>query len=220
MAGRWNDGHRFEGRVAIVTGASGALGGASPRALAREGASVALAYRSGAEAVDEITAAGGRAHAAPLDITDKGSVRGFVEGAVARYGGVDALVNAAGRIDAADAVRFADTEPEAWDQLFAVDVKGTFLMCRAVVPHMQARGGGAIVNFAGSYGNGVDQENMVNSVAVSYCAAKGAVRGFTAARPATSRRTSGSTRSRPGRSRRTGTPTGASPPRTWRRPSP
>ena len=185
MAQRWNDGHRFAGRVAIVTGASGALGGASARALAREGAHVALAYRSGAEAaaaaVDEIAAAGGTAHAAPLDITDAGSVQAFVDDAVTRHGGVDVLVNAAGRIDAADAVRFADTEPAAWDALFAVDVKGTFLMCRAVVPHMQARGGGAIVNFAGSYGNGVDQENMVNSVAVSYCAAKGAVRGFTAA---------------------------------------
>ena len=184
MPGRWNDGHRFTGRVAIVTGASGALGGACARALAREGAGVALAYRSGADAAgraaDEIAAAGGSAHAARLDITNPRSVQTFVDEAVARFGGIDVLVNAAGRIDAADAVRFADTEPEAWDQLFAVDVKGTFLMCRAVVPHMEARGGGAIVNFAGSFGNGVNQENMVNSVAVSYCAAKGAVRGFTA----------------------------------------
>ena len=184
MTARWNDGRRFAGRVAIVTGASGALGGACARALAREGASVALAYRSGAdaaaEAVDEIAAAGGTAHAAHLDITDERSVQAFVDDAVARYGGIDVLINAAGRIDAADAVRFAETDPAAWDALFAVDVKGTFLMCRAVVPHMEARGGGAIVNFAGSYGNGVNQENMVNSVAVSYCAAKGAVRGFTA----------------------------------------
>ena len=184
MTARWNDGRRFSGRVAIVTGASGALGGACARALACEGACVALAYRSGtdaaAEVVNEIAAAGGTAHAAHLDITDERSVRGFVDDTVALYGGIDILINAAGRIDAADAVRFADTDPDAWDALFAVDVKGTFLMCRAVVPHMGARGGGAIVNFAGSYGNGVNQENMVNSVAVSYCAAKGAVRGFTA----------------------------------------
>ena len=115
MTARWNDGHRFAGRVAIVTGASGALGGVCARALAREGASVALAYRSGAgaatEAVDEIAAAGGTAHAAHLDITDEHSVQAFVDDAVARYGGIDVLINAAGRIDAADAVRFADTDP-------------------------------------------------------------------------------------------------------------
>lgn len=185
MSGRWNDGHRFADRVAIVTGASGVLGGASARALAREGAKVALSYRGGADlahqAVNEIEAAGGIACSAHLDVTDPQSVQAFVDEAVERFGGVDVLVNAAGRIDAADAVRFRDIDPAAWDALFEVDVKGTFLMCRAVVPHMEARGGGAIINFAGSFGNGVNQENMVNSVAVQYCATKGAVRGFTAA---------------------------------------
>ncbi len=182
MSSRWNDGRRFTDRVAIVTGASGALGGASARALAREGAKVALSYRGGADvarqAVQEIEAAGGIACAAHLDITDPGSVQAFVDETVARFGGVDVLVNAAGRIDAADAVRFRDIDPAAWEALFEVDVKGTFLMCRAVVPHMDARSGGAIVNFTSTFGNGVNQENMVNSCAVQYCAAKGAVRGF------------------------------------------
>ncbi len=184
MPRQWNNGNRFEGRVAIVSGASGVLGGATARALAREGARVALGYRSAREAAQatltDIEAAGGTAHAGRLDITAPQSVAAFVEDTVARYGGVDILINAAGRIDAADAVRFRDIDPDAWDALFDVDVKGTFLMCQAVVPHMDARGGGAIVNFAGSYGNGITKENMVNSVAVQYCAAKGAVRGFTA----------------------------------------
>ena len=100
---------------------------------------------------------------------------------VERHGAVDVLVNTAGRIDAADAVRFDRIDPDAWDTLFRIDVKGTMLMCAAVVPHMRAAGGGAIVNFSGSYGNGVNQDNLVNSVAVQYCAAKGAVRAFTAA---------------------------------------
>ena len=93
---------------------------------------------------------------------------------VERFGTVDVLVNAAGRIDAADAVRFDRSIPDAWDTLFRIDVKGTMLMCAAAVPHLRAAGGGAIVNFSGSYGNGVNQENLVNSVAVQYCAAKGA----------------------------------------------
>jgi NAD(P)-dependent dehydrogenase (short-subunit alcohol dehydrogenase family) len=181
----WNDGHRFRGRVAIVTGAGGALGGAVARALGCEGASVALSYRRSREsaeaAVSEIEQAGGTAYAAPLELTDPDSVDGFVGEAAERFGRIDVLVNTAGRIDAADAVRFARIEPAAWRALFDVDVYGTFLMCRAAVPHMQRGGAGAIVNFSGSYGNGVDQDNMVNSVAVQYCAAKGAVRAFTAA---------------------------------------
>ncbi len=185
MAGCMNDGRRFEDRVAIVAGGSGVLGGACARALAREGAKVALSYRGGeevaAENLRQIEAAGGTGHMAPLDVTDPASVAAFVAGTVEHYGGIDVLINAAGRIDAADAVRFRDIDLDAWDTLFRIDVKGTFLMCREVVPQMEARGGGAIVNFAGSFGNGVNQENMVNSVAVQYCAAKGAVRGFTAA---------------------------------------
>jgi NAD(P)-dependent dehydrogenase (short-subunit alcohol dehydrogenase family) len=180
----YNDGRRFPDRVAIVTGASGALGGAVARALGREGAKVALAYRGGREAaeraVDEIAAAGGTAHADVLDVTDQDTVERFVARTAERYGGIDVLVNCAGRIDPADAVRFADVDPVAWDALFDVDVRGTLLMCRQVVPYMHAGGRGAIVNFSGSYGNGVTQENMVNSVAVQYCAAKGAIRAFTA----------------------------------------
>ena len=185
MSSRWNDGRRFEGRVAIVTGASGVLGGASAVALAREGAKVALSYNRTKDVAEEnlrkIEAAGGTAHMASLDVTDEASVKAFVDDTVDRYGGVDVLLNSAGRIDAADAVRFQDIDGDAWDTLFRIDAKGTMLMCQAVVPHMQARGGGSIVNFAGSYGNGVNQDNLVNSVAVAFCSAKGAVRGFTTA---------------------------------------
>ena len=177
-------GRRFAGQTVIVTGGSGALGGASARAFAAEGASVAVGYRNGREAaqslVEEIAAEGGTAHADRLDVTDTASTEAFVNSTADRYGRIDVLVNAAGRIDASDAVRFKDIDPDAWDALFAVDVKGTYLMCRAVVPHMQKAGGGSIVNFSGSYGNGVNQDNLVNSVAVQYCAAKGAVRAFTA----------------------------------------
>lgn len=185
MESRWNDGTRFAGRSVIVTGGSGALGGTTARAFAREGARVAISYRGGrdvAEAlVADIVASGGQAVALPLDLTDERSVEYFVSDVVERHGTVDVLVNSAGRIDAADAVRFDRINADAWDTLFRIDVKGTMLMCAAVVPHLRANGAGVIVNFSGSYGNGVNQENLVNSVAVQYCAAKGAVRAFTAA---------------------------------------
>ena len=185
MEARWNDGTRFAGRSVIVTGGSGALGGATARAFAREGARVAISYRGGRDAAEalvaDVVATGGQAVALQLDLTDEHSVEQFVSAVVERHGTVDVLVNSAGRIDAADAVRFDRIDPAAWDALFHIDVKGTMLMCAAVVPYLRANGGGVIVNFSGSYGNGVNQENLVNSVAVQYCAAKGAVRAFTAA---------------------------------------
>jgi 3-oxoacyl-[acyl-carrier protein] reductase len=180
---QWNDGRRFEGKVAIVTGAGGALGGAVARALGREGATVALGYRSSEESANqakaEIEAAGSSGHAAQLEVTDAASVASFVADVAERYGRIDVVVNAAGRIDPADAVRFADSDADTFATLLDVDLLGSFRVCQAAVPHLRATGNGAIVNFSGSYGNGVNQENVVNSVAVTYCAAKGGVRAFT-----------------------------------------
>jgi 3-oxoacyl-[acyl-carrier protein] reductase len=183
--GQWNDGHRFAGRVAIVTGAGGALGGAIARALGREGATVALGYRSSEQPAREnlaaVEAAGSQGHVAPIEVTDGESVESFVADVAERYGRVDVVVNAAGRIDPADAVRFADSRADEFARLLDVDLIGSFRVCQAALPHLKASGNGAIVNFSGSYGNGIDQENVVNSVAVTYCAAKGGVRAFTSA---------------------------------------
>ena len=131
--------------------------------------------------VEEIVSGSGEAFASPVDVTDERSVEAFVRAAAERFGGIDVVVNAFGRIDARDAVRFDDIDALAWDALFRVDVKGTFLMCQATVPYLRRSSAGVIVNFSGSYGNGTNQENLVNSVAVAYCAAKGAIRAFTAA---------------------------------------
>jgi 3-oxoacyl-[acyl-carrier protein] reductase len=181
----WNNGRRFEERVAIVTGAGGALGGAVARALGREGATVALGYRSSEdsarEALAEVEGTGAGGHVAQLEVTDDASVTEFVTDVAERYGRIDVVVNAAGRIDPADAVRFAESDPAAFATLLDVDLLGTFRVCRAAAPHLRATGNGAIVNFSGSYGNGTNQENVVNSVAVTYCAAKGGVRAFTSA---------------------------------------
>lgn len=95
------------------------------------------------------------------------------------YGRIDVLVNTAGRIEEADTVRFDQMSAEAATALLAVDVIGAMRMCHAVIPHMRRHGHGAIINFSSSYGNGVTPENAINWVPVTYCAAKGAIRGFT-----------------------------------------
>lgn len=180
----WNDGRRFSGRVALVTGAGGTLGGAVAAGFGREGASVVVGYRRSqaeAEAVAaEIMAAGGEACAAQLDVTDQASVDGFLAQAYELYGRVDVLVNTAGRIDEADTVRFEAMDAEAATALLMVDVVGTMRMCHAVIPFMRRHERGVIINFSSTYGNGVSPENPINWVPVTYCAAKGAIRGFTA----------------------------------------
>jgi 3-oxoacyl-[acyl-carrier protein] reductase len=179
----WNDGRRFSGRVALVTGAGGTLGGAVAAGFGREGASVVVGFRSSeaaAEAVAAgIVAAGGAACAVQLDVTDQASVDRFVAQADTSYGRIDVLVNTAGRLDEADTVRFEDMDPRAATALLDVDVIGTMRMCHAAIPIMRRHGRGVIINFSSTYGNGVTPENPINWVPVTYCAAKGAIRGFT-----------------------------------------
>src|SRR5438874_10139096 len=126
MGARWNDGRRFEGRVAVVTGGGGTLGGAVARRFGSEGASVAIGYRSSrsqaTEVVAELESRGGRAHSGPLDVTDQESVDRFVADVVGCYGRLDVLVNAAGRLDEADTVRFSELNTAAASVLLQVDV--------------------------------------------------------------------------------------------------
>ena len=183
MGAQWNDGRRFEGRVAIVTGGGGTLGGAVARGFGSEGASVALGYRSSrsqaAEVAEELEGRGGQAHCGHLDVTDQDSVDAFVADIAQRYGRLDVLINAAGRLDEADTLRFSELDTAAANALLQVDVIGTMRMCHAVMPMMLEHGGGAIVNFSSTYGNGTNPENAINFVPVTYSTAKGAIRGFT-----------------------------------------
>src|SRR3954449_6846150 len=183
MDAQWNDGRRFEGRVAVVTGGGGTLGGAVARGFGSEGASVAIGYRSSdakaAEVVADLEGGGGQAHSGHLDVTDQGSVDAFVADVAERYGRLDVLVNAAGRLDEADTVRFSELDTAAASALIQVDVIGAMRMCHAVRPRMLEGGGGSILNFSSTYGNGINPDNAINFVPVTYSTAKGAIRGFT-----------------------------------------
>jgi NAD(P)-dependent dehydrogenase (short-subunit alcohol dehydrogenase family) len=137
---------RLAGQVALVTGAGRGIGRAVAAAFAREGALVVLASRSARELASlqrEIEAAGGRALAAPTDVRQEPAVAALVNRALAEAGRIDCLVTAAGL---AAFGPLADAKTGDWDQLMAVNLRGAFLCCRAVLPTMTAQRRGTIIN--------------------------------------------------------------------------
>ncbi len=164
------------GRVALVTGAATGIGRATARALAQAGASVAVNHRQqpseAATLVLELQALGVRAAAFDADVTRAADVAHMVDAVATTLGAVDVLVNNAGIILEQP---LTETLEDDWDRLLAVDLKSVFLVTRAVLPGMQARQRGAIVNIASDLGI-LGRANFT-----AYCAAKAGVIGLTRA---------------------------------------
>ncbi len=157
---------RLEGRIALVTGGASGIGAATARRLTAEGARVWVADidLAGAQSVaGEIDGA-----AVEMDVADEASVRA----AVVEAGQVDVLVNNAGTDRFAF---FVNTDPELWDFVLGVNLRGTIAVTHAVLGGMQQRGRGAIVNVASEAGRVGSQGSAV------YSAAKAGVIGFTRA---------------------------------------
>lgn len=163
---------RLTGQVAVVTGAGRGIGRAVAAAFAREGAFVVLAARSPREIASvqrDIEAAGGRALAVATDVRQEPAVAALVSRALAEGGRIDCLVTAAG-LAAFGPV--ADAKTADWDQLMAVNLRGAFLCCRAVLPAMTAQRRGTIINI----GSVVTSRTLPGSGA--YTAAKYGLLGF------------------------------------------
>lgn len=164
---------RLEGKTALVTGAGRGIGRAIALKLAAEGADVVVndIIAENAQAVArEVEALGRRGRAAPADITDLERVQAMVDGAIASLGKLDVLVNNAGWDKFS---LFSESDPQIWDRIIAINLKGMLNCTKAVLRHMAERQYGKIVNIASDAGR-------VGSTGESvYSACKGGIIAFT-----------------------------------------
>jgi len=163
---------RLEGKVALITGGANGCGYAAARLFAREGARVGIVDLPGARGEDaaaELAAEGFEAVFAPADVSVAAQVDAAVVAVQDRFGPVTVLLNHAGILAAGP---FLDTDEAEWDRVMAVNVKGMYLVTRAVLPKMIAAGGGSIVctsSISGVVGTPME---------VLYCTSKGACHMF------------------------------------------
>lgn len=164
----------LDGRVAIVTGGGGEIGGAIARRFAAEGASVLVGDVSAEKAqavVGDIASKGGIAEAHGLDVTDPAQCEAAVAKAVAAFGKLTTLANVAATVTPLGTVETLSYED--WRSAFTVNLDGMFFMSKFAVPEMRKAGGGAIVNIASSHGHiGMPKRP-------AYCSSKAAVLQFT-----------------------------------------
>lgn len=165
------------GKVAVVTGASSGLGADAARAYAEYGADVALLARrlDRLESLAaEIGKTGRQALPVACDVSDEASVKAAVDTVTARFGKADILLNNAG---VAVPGTVEELEAEEWDRAMAINVKGMYLMCKYIVPHMRRQKYGRIVNVASI--NAVIGDKNPQLARHVYNASKAAVRGLT-----------------------------------------
>lgn len=165
----------LQDKVALVTGGAQGIGEAICRAYAEQGAHVAVADmqldKAQAVARDISSTTGRQAISVQVNITQKLAVQAMISQVVSQFGRINILVNSAGILKPHLIVDFPEGE---WDAVFAVNVKGTFLVSQAVAKQMiTQKTGGAIINISSASGKKPDRSES------AYCASKSAINGFT-----------------------------------------
>ncbi|HIF13770.1 MAG TPA: SDR family oxidoreductase [Dehalococcoidia bacterium] len=173
----------FEGKTAIITGAAQGIGRAVALELAERGANLLLADIQSAKVESvaaEIRASGSKATATAVDVTDSNSVTSMVELAISEFEQVDILVNDAGGSGTEGVLRIEEVSEDRWDAQVDLNLKGAFLCCKAIVPHMRRRGSGRIVNLSSSNAKGHFGPLNTSGIRLPYAAAKAGIIGLTA----------------------------------------
>ena len=163
----------LKGKVAMVTGSSKGLGEVAATALAKAGADVAVCGRNRADidrVVEKLHSAGGRAAGFVLEVTSSETVQQGVDAILAHFGRVDILLNNAGTNHRVPVLEYPEAE---WDRVVDTNLKGYFLVAKAVVPQMIERGYGKVINMSSILG----RIGIVNQLA--YASAKGGVEQMT-----------------------------------------
>ncbi len=163
---------RLKEKVAIITGGGSGIGHGIAVAFAREGASVVIAGRDRKKLDSVSRQIGPSCLAQRADVSDANDVKTLVDSTLARFGAIHILVNNAGVLLPGTAESITQDD---WDQTFAINVRGLWLLSRAVLPHMRKAGTGSIINI-GSVLSLVAARNRV-----AYAASKGAVLAMTRA---------------------------------------
>lgn len=162
----------LRGRVAFVTGAAGGIGRAICKRFVEEGVKVVAADLDGKALIafaEELKKAGGTVLPLSFDITKYDDVKAATDKAIAEFGNIDILVNNAGWDIAKP---FLDSEPDLWDKIISINLKGPLNLHKAVVPHIIKSGGGKVVNIASDAGRvGSSGESV-------YAACKGGIISF------------------------------------------
>lgn len=143
---------RLKNKVAIITGASQGIGLGIARAFAREGARLALWDFNAAtleKALAEVLESGAETIAYLLDVSSKTQVDDAARKVREKWGAIDILVNNAGIYEVLPVEEISEAQ---WDRMLAVNLKGAFLCCQAVIPHLKSQGGGQIINMASAAG--------------------------------------------------------------------
>jgi NAD(P)-dependent dehydrogenase (short-subunit alcohol dehydrogenase family) len=168
---------RLEGRVAFLVGGGAGIAKVCATMFSREGAKIIVTdinAATGQATADAVNAQGGEALFVKMDVTDEASVVAAVAAGVARFGKIDTLFNSAGGSLPADSP-ITEVDMAVWDRTMTLDLKGTMLACRHVIPKIVEAGGGAVVNM--SSGAGLRGANPAHI----YTAAKGAIISLTRA---------------------------------------